>query len=125
VTDPIDIRVNIIGPVDTELAGSTLAWSPSQGWSLTPPAAVPRFYAGPAAAPLDLIPLPAEVLDWATNGAVGDDPPVGIELDDDPDALRRLLAFIGPRRRVPLFQGFAPGSRPAGPQRLPPNATER
>jgi hypothetical protein len=111
VTDPIDIRLNIVGPVGTELAGGTLAWNPAQGWSLSRPDAAPRFYAAAAAAPLDLVPTPAQVLDWATAGAVGGDPPVGLELDDDPDAVRRLLAFVNPQRAVPLFEAFLPGER--------------
>jgi hypothetical protein len=124
VTDPIDIRLNVVGPVDTELAGSTLAWNPSQGWSLSRPGAAPSFYARPTAAPLDLVPTPAQLLDWATTGAVGAAPPAGIELDDDPDTVRRLLAFINPQRPVSLFDAFAPGSCPAASPRPRPNVTE-
>lgn len=114
VIDPIDIRLTITGPADTDLTGSTLVWNPAEGWSRSRPGACPTFFAGAAARPLDLVPTPPEVFAWATDGAVGPiRPPLHVDLDDDPAVVGRLLAFIGPGRRRPMFDAFAPGSRPS------------
>jgi len=126
VIDPIDVRLNVVGSVGTGLAGATLAWAPSHGWSFSRPGAEPTFYTGPAATPLDLVPTPDDVVDWAVaDPAVGaSTPPAGIELDDDPDAIRRLLSFINPQRPVPVFDAFIPGSCPVVPPELRRNVTE-
>jgi hypothetical protein len=116
VIDPIDIRLAFTRDGTPLIrAGAHLTWNPSEGWSLLCPAGGPRcFFAGPAATPLDLVPEPPQLLDWATGAADGaSPPPVGVDLDDDPAAICRLLAFIDPAQRVPLYDAFAPGSRPS------------
>ncbi|MGE3288489.1 MAG: hypothetical protein AB7J32_20655 [Pseudonocardia sp.] len=116
VVDPIDIRLTVTGPGDGLLSGSTLVWNPAEGWSAAEPGARPTFFAGPGAAALDLVPTPPEVLAWATDGAPGPTrPPLHVDLDDDPTAIGRLLAFIDPGRLRPMFDAFAPGSRPGPP----------
>jgi hypothetical protein len=43
------------------------------------------------------VPTAAEVLVWATNGFDGPAaPPAGVDLDDDPRAIRRLLTPVNP-----------------------------
>jgi hypothetical protein len=58
VIDPIDIRLAFTGDgVEQITAGASLTWNPAQGWCFIPPGGMPaRFYAGPAATPLDLAP---------------------------------------------------------------------
>jgi hypothetical protein len=118
VIDPIDIRLTFVEHRSLpSLASHTLTWNPSRGWSLSGPApgGPQRFYAGPAAMPLSLVPTPIEVLDWAANPQTGTTAPLtGIDLDDDPDAIRRLLGFVDSDHRVPIYDGFAPGSTPNG-----------
>ncbi|WP_142047300.1 hypothetical protein [Pseudonocardia kunmingensis] len=101
--DPIDIRLTFLHcPGRPELAGRTLSWGPARGWSLSHRAASAplSYYAGPGATPLHLVPPVEEVVRWATGECDGPArPPVGIELDDDPEAVRRLLSFIHPQRR--------------------------
>jgi hypothetical protein len=126
VIDPIDIRLNVIGPAGSGLAGRTLAWDPSQGWSLSRPGAALAFFAGPAATPMDLAPTPANLMDWVADGAVAAaTPPAGVELDDDPVAVGRLLGFIDLDRRIPLFHAFAPDSSPSICAEPRPPTTER
>lgn len=93
--DPIDIRLTFLHcPGHAELAGRRLRWSPEHGWSLSHRAAnAPlAYYAGPQATPLLLVPPAQDVVDWAIGEFDGPArPPVGVELDDDPEAIRRLL----------------------------------
>ena len=57
-----------------------------------------RYLAGPLARPLDLVPTPADVLYRLTGEARGSKvPPLDVELDDDPAAIRRLLRFATAR----------------------------
>jgi hypothetical protein len=94
--DPLDIRLVFLHcPGRTELAGRTVSWCPGHGWSMSHRAASAplSYYAEPQAAPLDLVPDAADVLQWATGEFDGPSvPPVGVELDDDPRAVQRLLA---------------------------------
>lgn len=114
VVDPIDIRLAFIHSRSRpDLAGTMLTWGPAHGWSLSHRTASEPlcFYAGPGASPLDLVPTPAQVLDWAADDAGGAAaPPVGVELDDDPGAIRRLLSCIDPQRSFPVTAAFAPTS---------------
>ena len=118
VIDPIDIRLTFAEHHSRpELACHTLTWNPSQGWCLSGPAPADpqRFYAGLTAVPLDLVPTPAVLLDWAADARTGATAaPTGIDLDDDPAAIGRLLGFIDPDHRVPFYDAFAPGSMPDG-----------
>ncbi|MGD9527798.1 hypothetical protein [Pseudonocardia sp.] len=124
VVDPIDIRLTVTGPAGGVLTGSTLVWNPAEGWSLARPDARPTFFAGPGAESLDLVPTAPEVLAWATDGAVGPTgPPLHVDLDEDTTTIGRLLAFIDPGRLRPMFDAFAPGSRP-GPLAEPAEPAE-
>ncbi|MCO1654117.1 hypothetical protein [Pseudonocardia humida] len=79
-----------------ELTGRTLSWGPAHGWSLSHRTAggPPAHYAGPGATPRCLVPEPADVVEWAVGEPAGSaSPPRGVELDDDPVAIRRLLRF--------------------------------
>ena len=96
LVDPIDIRLRI-GPCRRRpwLAGRQLCWSPSTGWSITHRAGTPHaYYAGPSATPLAMVPTAVEVVRWAAGAIDGPAaPPFGVELDDDPRAIQRLLAM--------------------------------
>ena len=96
LVDPIDIRLRI-GPCRRRpwLAGRQLCWSPSTGWSITHRAGTPyAYYAGPSATPLAMVPTAVEVVRWAAGAIDGPAaPPFGVELDDDPRAIQRLLAM--------------------------------
>jgi hypothetical protein len=74
------------------------------------------YYAGSDATPLYLVPTAAEVMDWATGdlGAPsvgGSTPPTGVELDDDPEAIQRLLGFLHPHGCAPVDEAFSPPHR--------------
>lgn len=117
--DLLDIRLTFLDtPGRTDLASRTLRWWPAQGWSLSCTGGQPplRYYAGLHAAPLHLVPAASEVLEWATG--VFDDPtaghsapPGGVELDDDPEAIQRLLSSIDRQRRVRAHELFSPAGR--------------
>lgn len=98
VVDPIDIRLVFRHcPGRPRLAGRVLRWGPAHGWSMAhhTAGAAAAYLAGPAATPMRLVPTAPEVVLWA--GGPGEGPtaaPVGVELDDDPGAIRRLLGFI-------------------------------
>jgi hypothetical protein len=99
-TDPIDIRLVFADGPGAPLTGVVLAWSPERGWSTAGSAAdpSPRYLAGPLARPLDLVPTPADVLYRLTGQARGSKvPPLDVDLDDDPAAIRRLLRFATAR----------------------------
>jgi hypothetical protein len=100
-SDPIDIRLVFADGPAAPLTGMVLAWGPQRGWSTAGGVAdpAPRYLAGPLARPLDLVPTPAEVLLRVTGPGRGSRvPPLGVELDDDPVAVRRLLRFATARR---------------------------
>lgn len=113
--DPVDIRLRFLHcPGRAELAGRTLRWGPAHGWSLSHRAANGplSYYAARQAAPLLLVPTASEVVVWATGGCGGPvTPPVGVDLDDDPAAIRRLLSFIDPPRRPSATEAFLPVAR--------------
>ena len=96
--DPIDIRLSFqycVGRAD--LAGRTLRWSAAHGWSSSHVVAnAPlSFYAGSPAAPLLLVPHAWEVVAWAGGECEGPaTPPLGVDLDEDPRAIRRLIECI-------------------------------
>ena len=97
-------------------------WGPARGWSSSHRTASGplRSYAGPAAAPSDLVPTPQQVLDWASTDVRGAAaPPVGVELDDDPVVIRRLLDFADPQEHLPATGGPvpAPDEQRTGPDR--------
>ena len=100
LVDPIDIRLRV-GPCRHRpwLAGRLLCWGPATGWSITHRAGEPcAYYAGPSATPLWLVPPAVEVVRWAAGAIDGPAaPPVGVELDDDPRAIQRMLAFVAAR----------------------------
>jgi hypothetical protein len=101
--DPIDIRLTFLHcPGRADLAGRTLRWCPAHGWSLshrTANAAL-SYYAGPMATPLLLVPAAPEVVDWATGEVDGPaTPPVGVDLDDDSEAIHRLLGYLDDGRQ--------------------------
>ncbi len=94
--DPIDVRLVFADGPGGPLTGRVLGWGPDRGWSLARTAAdpSPRYLAGPLARPLDLVPTPVEVVNRITGGQRGSRvPPLQVELDDDPVAIRRLLRF--------------------------------
>jgi hypothetical protein len=100
-SDPIDIRLVFTGSPVAPLTGLVLTWGPERGWSTADGVAdpSPRYLAGPLARPLDLVPTPAEVVHHVTGPGRGSKvPPLGVELDDDPAAIRRLLRFATARR---------------------------
>ena len=100
-TDPIDIRHVFADGPGGALTGQVLTWGPQGGWAIAraPADPSPRYLAGPLARPLDLVPTVAEVLDRVTGGRRGSTvPPLEVELDDDPAAVRRLLRFASARR---------------------------
>jgi hypothetical protein len=104
--DPLDIRLIFDRcPARGDLAGGALSWTAEHGWSCRPGDGAPRrYYAGPSASALDLVPRAASVLDWVTGAgasrSVTIPSPPNVELDDDPDAIKRLLGFVEPRRHV-------------------------
>lgn len=109
--DPIDIRLAFLHcPGRADLAGRTLRWCPAHGWSLSHRAAnAPlSYYAGPMATPLLLVPTAPEVVDWATREFDGPaTPPVGVELDDDAEAIHRLLGCLDDGRQRAQVGGDA------------------
>lgn len=113
VVDPVDIRLTFRATPGLPLAGRALRWCPAQGWSIArsrlhPPA---RFLAGPGATPLQLVPTAAEVLDWACAQPTGsEEPPTGVELDDDAAAIHQLLAFVDRQHPMSLDQAYLPGA---------------
>jgi hypothetical protein len=118
VVDPVDIRLTFRAAPGLKLAERALRWCPADGWSvarhrLDPPA---RYFAGPGANPLQLVPTPDEVVDWACAQPVGsDEPPRGMGLDDDVAAIHRLLGFVDQLHPMSLDQAYLPG--PIGPSR--------
>jgi hypothetical protein len=109
--DPIEVRLNILDDPDTgDPGGGMLSWSPAHGWAVSRSAAHPPFayYASPVAGPIDLIPTASQVLDWLADPFDGPAfPPHGVELDDDPAAIRRLVGFASPRYQAFLHDTFA------------------
>jgi hypothetical protein len=97
IVDPIDIRLAFVHTSGRRgLAGQMLTWGPEHGWAIShrTTSGPPCFYAGPGASPLDLIPTPSQVLDWAVGELDGNGvPPAGVDLDEDPEAIQRLLGF--------------------------------
>ena len=109
--DPIDIRLTFLHcPGRADLAGRTLHWCPAHGWSLSHRTAnAPlSYYAGPSATPLQLVPAASEVVDWATGEFDGPaTPPVGIDLDDEAEAIHRLLGYLDHGRQRAQVGGDA------------------
>lgn len=109
--DPIDIRLTFLHcPGRADLAGRTLRWCPAHGWSLSHRAAnAPlSYYAGPTATPLLLVPAAPEVVDWATGEFDGPaTPPEGVDLDDDTEAIHRLLGYLDDGRQRAQVGGDA------------------
>lgn len=118
IIDPIDIRLSFRHcPGRPELAGRVLCWGPAHGWSVSHRTANAPLahYAGPGAAPLLLVPTAPEVVVWATGQTAGPaTPPTGVELDDDPEAIRRLLGFTDVAHPQPV-RAFRPAARPSDP----------
>lgn len=116
VVDPVDIRLTCRAKPGLPLAGRALRWCPAEGWSiarsrLDPPA---RYFAGPGATPLQLVPTAAEVITWACAQPAGSNqPPCGLELDDDVTAIHRLIGFVDRQHPMSLHQAYLPG--PAAP----------
>ena len=109
VMDPLDIRLTF-DRSRADLDGRVLRWNAAEGWSARSPRepSAVRYYAGPGARPADLVPAAPAVLDWAVldRAVAGSDatrysasPPEGVDIDDDPRTLRRLIDFIEPRHR--------------------------
>lgn len=96
--DPIDIRLRFLPHRErSDLGGRTLSWCPARGWSMSHYTASCQlsYYAGPAAAPVALVPPAPALLDWALGDLHGPEArPPATELDDDPEAIRRLLSFV-------------------------------
>lgn len=99
-SDPIDVRLVFADGPAGVLTGQVLTWGPARGWSIARSVAdAPRYLAGPLARPVDLVPTPAEVLDRVVTGRRGSTvPPLDVELDDEPAAIRRLIGFATVRR---------------------------
>jgi hypothetical protein len=111
VIDPIDIRLIVLHSLGCgDLGGGMLSWSPARGWAVSRSTAHPPFcyHAGPGARPIDLVPTASQVVDWVTGGHDGSaSPPAGVELDDDPAAIQRLLGYVNPKYRTFLQEAFA------------------
>ncbi len=111
VVDPVDIRLTFRAAPGIDLAKWALCWCPAEGWSiarnrLDPPA---RYFAGPGADPLQLVPTAEEVVDWACAQPIGSyEPPRGVGLDDDVAAIDRLLEFVDQRHPMSLYQAYLP-----------------
>jgi len=110
-TAAIDIRmVFVYCRAHPELAGRTLHWVPEHGWSMSHRLAnrplcyyAGGYHAGVAAEPLQLVPTPPELLDWAVADPIGAAcPPVGVRLDDGAHAIDRLRTFLDPGPRRPI-----------------------
>lgn len=111
IIDPIDIRLTFEDcPGRPKLVGRVLRWGPAHGWSvLLPAGARLAHYAGPGAEPILLVPTAPQILAWATGPGDGPvTPPAGVELDDDPRAIRRLLGFAGAGRPLPMYRAYRP-----------------
>jgi hypothetical protein len=66
----------------------------------------------PGASPLLLVPTAPEIVEWAIGACDGPaTAPAGIELEDDPEAIRRLLSFIHPQRRLRASEAFQLAAR--------------
>jgi hypothetical protein len=116
--DPLNIRLTVDDADRADLAGRMLGWSAATGWWRRCPRTRDRvrFYAEPKAHPLHLVPSPPEVVDWAIAGLGNVEPPVGVELEDDPAALHRLLGFVDSHRRLHAIRAIrTPPRRPATP----------
>jgi hypothetical protein len=75
------------------------------------------FYARPRAEPLDLVPTPPQVLDWAVGELHGSGvPPARVDLDEDPEAIRRLLGFLDRRSAFSTVEAYVPAPPRAGRQ---------
>ncbi len=128
---PINIRLIFLhNPDRIDLAGRMLKWNPAHGWSLSRGGAYAplSYYAGSDATALHLVPTAAQVIEWATSNpsappSEGPRPPTGVELDDDPRAIHRLLGFIHPYSYPRMHQASSPPHRqhPHG-MRRPPTA---
>jgi hypothetical protein len=94
--DTLDIALVVAGVrAPAGVSGRTLRWSAAHGWSVAHRGDGParRHLAGADATPLDLVPTAAEVVAWVAAAPAGPRrPPAGVELDDDPAAITRLLA---------------------------------
>jgi hypothetical protein len=94
-----------------DLAGRLLRWDAASGWALSHVTASGPlcYFAGAGATPLDLVPDPRHVVLWATGELSGPATrPRGVELDDDPEAVQRLLNFLDPEYRLHLGDGTSP-----------------
>jgi hypothetical protein len=117
VVDPVDIRLTLRAAPGLTPTWRALRWCPAEGWSvahgrLDPPA---RYFAGPGATPLQLVPTAADVIDWACAQPTGStEPPTGLELDDDVAAIHRLLRFVDRQYSMSLHQAYRPKSAPTG-----------
>lgn len=109
--DPIDIRLAFGAVAHPPIVGRVLSWCPATGWSARDRGSASRRYlAARSAAPLDLVPTPAEVLDWATTASLAGHRrgPAGVDLDDDPRAIARLLSLVDPGSRARAHKIFSP-----------------
>ncbi len=69
--------------------------------------------AGPGATPLQLVPAPADVVDWTCAQPAGsNEPPTGVDLDDDVAAIHRLLRFVDRQHPMSLHQAYLPVPAP-------------
>ena len=111
IVDPIDIRLAFVHARGSNLTGRTLTWNPEHGWAMSHRTASGPlcFYAGPGAGSLDLVPTPPQVLDWAVGELDGNGmPPARVDLDDDPEAIRRLLGFLDQSSDFSGVEAFTP-----------------
>ena len=118
LVDPIDIRLRI-GPCRRRpwLAGRQLCWVAVDRVVDHAPGGQPyAYYAGPCATPLAMVPTAVEVVRWAAGAIDGPAaPPFGVELDDDPRAIQRLLAMAtGDAQEA----GGGSSTHPPGPGRV-------
>jgi hypothetical protein len=87
-----------------DLAGRTLQWGPEQGWSMSHRLANRPlcYYARSVTEPPQLVPSPPELLDWAVaEPSGGAYPPATGQLDNNADAIERLLKFVDPVHSLP------------------------
>jgi hypothetical protein len=111
IVDPIDIRLAFVRTRGNGLAGRTLTWNPEHGWAMSHRRASGPlcFLAGPGAGPLDLVPTPPQVLDWAVGELEGSSlPATAVDLDDDPEAIHRLLGFLDRHSDFSTIEAFLP-----------------
>lgn len=99
-----------------DLAGRELRWSPRMAGRYPTPERTSRRATTPVPMPSHWTSCPS--LAWATGDINGpaaghSGRPMGVELDDDPEAIQRLLGFVTPQRRPRVQEVSSPAEHAA------------